>query len=102
MRPLVAPTAETHQEPVRNETEHSPGAHKLKNGAHIKVLTKHSRNTTTCTPGCDLPRDFDRHRPHTAKYLFYHGEPSPLLEHLTDNDVADLQRRGNIGGVDVP
>lgn len=77
-------------------------AHQSKNGAYIKLLTNHPRNTATCTPWCNLPRDFDRHHPHTAKHLFYHGEPSALLEHFTNNDVADLQRRGNIGGVDVP
>ena len=60
------------------------------------------RDTATCTPGCNLPRDLNWHCPHTAQHLFYHGEPSPLLEHLTHNDVANLQRGGHIGGGDVP
>ena len=71
-------------------------------GAYTKIFTNPSRNTAVSTPWCYLPRDFDRCHTHTAKYLFYHGEPSALLEHLTNNDVADLQRRRNIGGVDVP
>ena len=37
-----------------------------------------------------------------AEYLLYYGEPSALLEYAADDDVADLQCRGDADGVDVP
>ena len=71
-------------------------------GARIKILTEPSKKTTIRTPRRYLSSDSARYYTHSAKYLFYYGEPSALPEYTADNNVANLQRSGDAGGADVP
>ncbi len=73
-----------------------------KHGKHIKISLKSARNIAVWTPGCYRSRYSDRHHSYSTEYLFYYGKPSALPEYFADNDVANLQRRGDAGGAELP